>query len=257
MAKILKPLQSEGGFAVSEAAIIDPNRNIIDANSVKVLDNANSKTFKKEYIVHGSLDDNTVSLEMTPGHLVESDRIVFLTGFMLGTWSGYPIAVFSSNANSTTVTCTLIGHGLSDGELISVEFNNATYSSFNNNYNITLVDSDTFTFTTSTPLDINLPVLLEELEITSYSDNWEYAVKIEAAVLSDSSNNLSVSASLLNVVKDNIPPGHTWGIVPVVNNTTKELTFTPSYSSNTSIELRGSGIKWSGKVDITYTERNY
>ena len=257
MAKILKPLQSEGGFAVSEAAIIDPDRNIIDANSVKVIDNANSKTFKKEYIVHGSLDDGTVSLEMTPGHLVESDRIVFLTGFMLGTWSGYPIAVFNSNANSTTVTCTLIGHGLSDGELISVEFSNATYSSFNNNYNITLVDSDTFTFTTNTPLDINLPVLSEELEITSYPINWEYAVKIEAAVLSDSSNNLSVSASLLNVVKDNIPPGHTWGIIPVVNNTTKELTFTPSYSSNTTIELRGTGIKWSGKVDITYTERNY
>jgi hypothetical protein len=255
--KILRSLQSEGGFSVAEATIIDENRNIIDVHTIKVLDNTNDKTFKKEYIVHGSLNDATVSLEMTPGHLVESDKIVFLTGFMLGTWSGYPIAVFNSNANSTTVTCTLIEHGLSDGELISVEFSNATYSSFNNNYNVTVLDSNTFTFTTNTPLNINTPVLSEELEIISYSDNWEYAVKIEAAVLSDSSNNLSVSASLLNVVKDNIPPGHTWGIVPVVNNTTKQLTFTPSYSSNTSIELRGNGIRWSGKVEITYTERNY
>jgi hypothetical protein len=257
MAKILKPLQSEGGFAVSEAAIIDPDRNVIDANSVKVIDNTNSKTFKKEYIVHGSLDDGTVSLEMTPGHLVESNRIVFLNGFMLGTWTGYPIAVFTSNANSTTVNCTLLDHGLSDGQLISVEFSNPTYSLFNNNYNINLVDNNNFTFDTLSPLDTNLPVLNEELEIVSYSDTWEYAVKIEASVLSDSSNNLSVSASILNVVKDSVPPGHSWSIVPVVNNTTKQLTFTPSYSSNTTIELRGNGIRWSGKVDIVYTERNY
>ena len=68
---------------------------------------------------------------------------------------------------------------------------------------------------------------------------------------------VSISASLSNVVKESIPPGHTWGVTPIVNNTTKELTFTPSYSSNTSIELRGNGIRWSGKVDIVYSERNY
>lgn len=257
MAKILKPLQSEGGFSVSEATIIDPDRNIIDANSVKILDNTNTKSFKKEYIVHGSLNDGLVSLEMTPGHVVEADRIVFVTGFLLGTWTGYPIATFSANANSTTVNCTLPNHGLVNDELISVEFSNPTYSSFNNNYNVTVVNSNSFTFNTNTPLDINLPVLDQEFEITSYSQNWEYAVKLESAVLSDSSNNLSISATSRTVVKDNVPPGHSWDIIPIVNNTTKILTFTPSYSSNTSIELRGNGIRWSGKIDITYTERNY
>ena len=44
--KVLKSLQSEGGFSVAEATIIDENRNIIDANTVKVLDSTNDKTFK-------------------------------------------------------------------------------------------------------------------------------------------------------------------------------------------------------------------
>lgn len=257
MAKILKPLQSEGGFSVSEETIIDPDRNIINANSVKILDNINDKSFKKEYIIHGSLDDATVSLEMTPGHLVESNRIVFLTGFMLATWTGYPIAIFTSNANSTLVSCTVANHGLTTGDLISVEFRNATYSSFNNNYNVTVTSVNTFTFNTLTPLDINLPVIGEELEITSYSDNWDYAVKLETAILSDSSNNLSIAATSTSIVRDNVPPGHTWTIAPLVNNTTKEVTFTPSYTANSTIELRGNGIRWSGKIDLTYSERNY
>ena len=41
----LKPLQSEGGFSVAEATIIDENRNIIDANSVKVLSLIKAMTF--------------------------------------------------------------------------------------------------------------------------------------------------------------------------------------------------------------------
>jgi hypothetical protein len=256
MAKILKSLQSEGGFSVAEATIIDENRNIIDAHTIKVLDNTNNKTFKKDYIIHGLLDDNNTSLEMTPTHEVEADRIVFLSAFLLATWVGYPIAVYNSNANSTTVSCQLENHGLTDGQLISVEFA-SPYTSFNNNYNITLVDSDNFTFTTATPLDVNNPVLLQELEITSYSDTWEYAVKVESAVLSDSSNNLTLAAVSKSVVKDNVSPGHSWNVDPVVNNTTKTLTFTPSFSSNASTELRGNGIRWSGKVEIVYTERSY
>ena len=51
MPKILKSVQSDGGFSVSDETIIDPTRNIIDANSVKVLDISNSRTFKKEFIV--------------------------------------------------------------------------------------------------------------------------------------------------------------------------------------------------------------
>lgn len=254
--KVLRSLQSEGGFSVAEATIIDETRNIIDANSVKVLDFTNSKTFKKEYIVHGSLNNATSSLEMEPGHLVEADRIVFLSGFFLGTWSGYPVASYNANANSTTVQCTLQDHGLAENDLISVEFA-APYTAFNNNYNVTVTGLNTFTFDTATPLDANFPVLLQSLEVTSYGLNWDYAIKIESAVLSDSGNTLTLAASNNTVVKDNVPPGHDWNIVPVVNNTTKELTFTPSVSTTSDIELRGNGIRWSGKVDIVYTERNY
>jgi methionine aminopeptidase len=82
-------------------------------------------------------------------------------------------------------------------------------------------------------------------------------VKVETAILSDSSNNLSIAATSTSIVRDNIPPGHTWTIEPLVNNTTKEVTFTPSYTANSTIELRGNGIRWSGKIDLTYSERNY
>ena len=103
--KIVKSFQSEGGFSVKEATIIDENRHIIDAASVKVLDDSNTRTFKKEYVVHGSLNDATTSIEMTPTHTVAADRIVFVTGFMLGTWKGYPVATYNVGANDTTVTC--------------------------------------------------------------------------------------------------------------------------------------------------------
>ena len=176
MAKILKSLQSEGGFSVAEATIIDENRNIIDAHTIKVLDNTNNKTFKKDYIIHGTLDDNNTSLEMTPTHLVETDRIVFVSAFLLGTWSGYPIAIYNSNANSTTINCELEDHGLTEGQLISVEFANP-YTSFNGDYNITLIDDDNFYFSIGAPLDVNNPVLLNELEITSYSQTWEMQLK--------------------------------------------------------------------------------
>lgn len=256
MARVLKSLQSEGGFSVAEATIIDENRNIVDAHTIKVLNNSNDKTFKKDYIIHGTLTDSVTSVEMNPTELVGSDEIVFVSAFLLGTWDGYPIAVYTANANSVIVNCELENHGLTDNQLISVEFQ-APYTSFNNNYNITVVDDDNFTFETNTPLDQNNPVLLQELEITSYSFTWEYAVKIESAVLSDSTNNLTVAAVSKTVVKDNISPGHTWDVVPVVNNTTKILTFTPSFSSNTTVLRRSNGIRWSGKVEIVATERSY
>lgn len=256
MAKILKSLQSEGGFSVAEATIIDKNRNIIDAHTVKVLDNSNDKTFKKDYIIHGTLNDNNTSLEMNPTHFVEADRIVFVSGFLLATWVGYPIAIYTANANSVIVSCELENHGLTDGQTISVAFANP-YTSFDGSYTITVVDSDNFTFETGAPLDANNPVLLQELEITSYSSTWEYAVKVESAITSDASNNLTLAATSKTVVKDNIPPGHSWNVVPVANNSTQTLTFTPSFASNTTVELRGNGIRWSGKVEIVYTERSY
>lgn len=256
MPKILKSVQSDGGFSVADETIIDPTRNIIDANSVKVLDNSNDKTYKKEFIVHGSLDNGNVSLEMTPTHTVESDRIVFVSGFMLGTWKGYPVAVFTANANSAEINCTLSNHGLTTADVISVEFA-APYTGSNGNYAVTVVDDDEFTFTVGAPLDANNPVLAQSVEITSYGLNWEFAVRIESAVLSDSNTDLSLAAVSKDIVKDNVPPGHIWDINPIVNNTTKIVTFTPSVTTATDLELRGNGIRWSGKVELVYTERNY
>ena len=50
MPRVLKSLQSEGGFSVRESTIIDPNRDIIDANSVKVTNVLNATAFKKELV---------------------------------------------------------------------------------------------------------------------------------------------------------------------------------------------------------------
>lgn len=257
MAKILKSLQSEGGFSIDEEPIIDPDRNLIDVHSLKVQSNANNKTFKKEYIAHSLLNNANPSVVMDPGHEVDADRIVFVTGFLLGTWEGYPIVELTSNANSVIVSCTLNDHGLATGDSIDVEFNNATYSSFNGTYTVTVTSSSAFTFETATPLDVNNPVLNEILEITNFGDNWEYAVKIESAVLSDDTQTLSTAAHAITVVKDNIPAGHSWSVAPTVNNTTNEFSFLTSVASNGSLELRGSGIRWSARVDIVYTERSY
>jgi len=254
--KIVKSFQSEGGFSVSEATIIDENRHIIDAASVKVLDNANTRTFKKEYVVHGSLDDATTSVEMTPTHTVAADRIVFVTGFMLGTWKGYPVATYNVGANDTTVTCTLAGHGLSQGDVISIEFQ-SPYLSSNGNFTVaSVVDLNTFTFTTTNPLNVNNAVVGAFLEITSFSLNWEQAIKIESAVLSDTLQQLTIAAQNKTIVKDNTPPGQTWDINAIINNTTKVLTFTPSVTA-AKLQYRGNGVRWSGKVEIVYTERNY
>ena len=257
MAKILKSLQSDGGFSVSESTIIDAQRNIIDAHTIKVQNNSNDKTFKKEFIAHSLLNNSNTSVVLSPGHEIDSNRIVFVTGFLLGTWEGYPIVEFTSNANSVIVTCTLNGHGLTTGDSISVEFENSTYSSFNNTYTVTVTNESTFTFETLTPLDANNPVLNETLEITNLGGTWEYAVKIESAVLSDASQILTTAAHAITVVKDNLPPGHSWSISPTVNNVTKEFSFLSSVSSNGNLELRGSGGRWCARVDIVYTERSY
>ncbi len=254
--KIVKSFQSEGGFSISEATIIDENRHIIDAASVKVLDNANTRTFKKEYVVHGSLDDATTSVEMTPTHTVAADRIVFVTGFMLGTWKGYPVATYNVGANDTTVTCTLAEHGLSQGDSIDIEFQ-SPYIASNGTFTVAdVTDLNTFTFDTATPLNVNNAIVGAFLEVTSYSLNWEQAIKIESAVLSDTLQQLTIAAQNKTIVKDSTPPGQTWDINAIINNTTKVLTFTPSVTA-AKLQYRGNGVRWSGKVEIVYTERNY
>lgn len=257
MTKILKSFQSEGGFSIDESTIIDSQRNIIDAHTIKLLNNSNNKTFKKEFISHSTLTNANPSVALDPGHEVEADRIIFVTGFLLGTWEGYPIAEFTSNANSLFITCTLNGHGLTTGDTISVEFTNPAYSSFNNSYTVTVTNSSVFTLDVPTPLDQNNPVLNETLEITNLGSNWEYAVKVESAVLSDSTQTLDTAAHAVTIVKDNIPPGHSWNVSPTVNNVTKEFSFLSTVSSNGDLELRGSGVRWCARVEIVYTERSY
>jgi|TARA_B100000073_G_scaffold98267_1_gene78112 hypothetical protein len=261
MAKVLKSLQSEGGFSIAESTIIDPQRNIIDVHTVKVLNNSNDKTFKKEFISHSTLTDSNPSVVLDPGHAVEPDRIVFMTGFLLGTWEGFPITDFTVNANSTNVVCSLTNHGLTTGDSIDIEFNNAAYSAFNLAYTVTVVDEDNFTITTASPLDPNNPILNEFFEITTLNTNaignWEYAVKIESAVLSDATTTLSTAAHAVTVVKDNVPPGQTWTISPTVNNVTNELSFLSAVSTNGTLQKRGSGIRWCAKVEIVYSERSY
>jgi len=115
----------------------------------------------------------------------------------------------------------------------------------------------TFTVELPAALDQNNPILNETYEITSLGSNWEYAIKIESAILSDSNNILTAAATSNTVVKDNVPLGHVWSIAPDVNNTTKELSFATAVSTNGSLELRGTGIKWSGKIEIVYTQRGY
>lgn len=253
----LQSFQSEGGFSVTEATIIDADRNIIDAHTVKVLDNSNSRTFKKEYMSHFTSISANASGEMLPTHEVEADRIVFLSGFILASWVGYPVAIFNANANSTTVSCALSNHGLTTGDIIIVDFLNNSRDSSNGSFTVTVIDDGNFTFDTLSPLDVNAPVLQENLEITSYPLNWEYAIKVESAVISDTTQVLTIAAIANTIVKDNIPPGHTWTVSPSVNNTTKVLTFTPAVSSNAGLALRGSGVRWSAKVEIVYSERNY
>lgn len=261
MAKVLRSLQSEGGFSIAESTIIDPQRNIIDVHTIKVLNNANDKTFKKEFISHSTLTDSNPSVVLDPGHSVESDRIIFMTGFLLGTWEGYPIVDFTANANSTNVSCSLSNHGLVDGDTISIVFDNASYTAFDTSYTVTVTDDNNFTITTATPLDINNPVLSEIFEIETLNSNdignWEYAVKIESAVLSNDVQTLTTAAHSVTIVKDNVPPGQVWTVSPTVNNVTKELSFLSSVATNGTLEKRAGGIRWCAKVEIVYTERSY
>ena len=62
MPKILKSVQSDGGFSVADETIIDPTRNIIDANSVKVLEISNSRTFKKEFSITSAWNSSGTSV---------------------------------------------------------------------------------------------------------------------------------------------------------------------------------------------------
>lgn len=256
MARVLKSLQSEGGFSVKEATIINADRDIIDANSVKVTNVLNTTAFKKEYVAFATLNDTIGSTALNPAHVIDRNKVAFITTFAIGTWDGYPIGEYTINANESIVSISLDNHGLTTGDSITAIFDTAG-SAANGSYQIVVVDVDNFTFDIGTPIDAVNPTL-GTVEFTNYGRKWEYAIKIESAVITDDAadQTLSIAALSSNIVRDNVPPGHTWTLVPSVNQTTKEFSFQATVSSNGTLESVGTGVRWVGNVMAVVTERD-
>jgi hypothetical protein len=256
MARVLKSLQSEGGFSVKEATIIDANRDIIDANSVKVTNVLNTTAFKKEYVAFATLNDTIGAASLEPAHVIDRNKVAFINTFAIGTWDGYPIGEYTINANESIVSISLSGHGLTTGDSIDATFDTAA-SSANGTYQAVVVDADSFTFDIGTPIDASNPTI-GTVEFTSYGRKWEYAIKIESAILTDdvADQTLSIAAISSTIVRDNVPPGHTWSLIPSVNQTTKEFSFQATVSSNGTLESVGTGVRWIGNVSAVVTERD-
>ena len=256
MARVLKSLQSEGGFSVRESTIIDPNRDIIDANSVKITNVLNTTAFKKEYVAFATLNDIVGSASLEPAHAIDRNKVAFTNVFAIATWDGYPIGLYTINANESIVSVSLAGHGLTTGDSINASFDSSASSS-NGIYQVVVVDVDNFTFDIGTPIDTDNPTL-GNVEFTNYGSKWEYAVKIETAILTDdvADQTLSIAASSSTIVRDNVPPGHTWTLVPSVNQTTKEFSFQATVASNGTLQSIGTGVRWVGNVSAVVTERD-
>ena len=256
MARVLKSLQSEGGFSVKEATIIDANRDIIDVNSVKVTNVLNTTAFKKEYVAFATLTDTVGAASLEPAHVIDRNKVAFTEVFAIATWDGYPIGLYTINANESIVSVSLTGHGLTTGDSIVASFDSSA-SSADGTYQAVVVDANNFTFDIGTAIDANNPTL-GDVEFTSYGSKWEYAIKIETAILTDNvaDQTLSIAAISSTIVRDNVPPGHTWALVPSVNQTTKEFSFQASVSSNGTLESIGTGVRWVGNVSAVVTERD-
>lgn len=256
MARVLKSLQSEGGFSVKEATIINADRDIIDANSVKVTNVLNTTAFKKEYVAFATLNNAVGSTSFVPAHVIDRNKVAFISTFAIATWDGYPIGEYTINANESIVSISLDGHGLTTGDSISAIFDSSG-SAANGSYQVVVVDVDNFTFDIGTPIDAVNPTL-GTVEFTNYGRKWEYAIKIESAVITDdvADQTLSIAAISSNIVRDNVPPGHTWSLVPSVNQTTKEFSFQATVSSNGTLESVGTGVRWVGNVMAVVTERD-
>lgn len=256
MAKILKSLQSEGGFSVKEATIIDANRDVIDINSVKLTNVLNTTAFKKEYVAFATINDSVGSTSLDPSQLIERNKVSFSSVFAIATWDGYPIGLYTINANESIVSISLPDHGLTTGDTINASFD-VSASSANGSYPIVVVNGDNFTFDIGTPVSVTDPTL-GDVEFINYGRKWELALKIDTAILTDNitDQTLSIAAVSSTIVRDNVPPGHTWTLVPSVNQTTKEFSFQATVSSNGTLESIGTGVRWVGNISIVLTERD-
>ena len=244
----LKPLHSDAGFAVAEDTIIDPSRNVVAANSVEVVNSSFTTSYKKEFISYNTANNTSSTVSLDDFQSIVSNRICFSSANAILTWKGYPIGSYTVNANESLVTVTLTGHGLSAGNSIDIIFDQA-FSAQDGTYTVVeILSPSIFTFDTGVVFDAINPVVNSSLEISSYGNTWEYSVKLETTILSDAANNLSISGIAKTVTKENIPPGHSWNIVPQVNNSNKTFGYQVAISSNGTLENYSDGVKATAHV---------
>jgi hypothetical protein len=243
MAKILKPLQSEGGFSVAEESIIDPNRNIIKANSVEVVNNTFLNAYKKEFISFNTATNASSTVNLEQFTEVSSSNIIFSKANVVLTWKGYVIGQYNANANSSIASISLDNHGLVAGTNVTLSFdtqgiaNNGTFPV------LTTPNNNTFTVDTGVVFNPSQSIVNGILEVTSFGLYWEYSAEIITTCLSNNSNNLTLAGVSKTVLKDNIPVGHTWNVYPIVNNTQKTFGYQVQISTNGSLELQGNGVE--------------
>ena len=248
MAKILKSLQSEGGFSVAEETIIDPDRNILKANSVEVINNIFSDAYKKEFITFNTANDTSSSVNLNNFTPVSASEIVFSKANIVLTWKGYSIGQYNVNANSSIARILLDNHGLSIGDSVTLSFD-VQGSGSDGTYTVTnVLNNSTFEVDTGIIFNPVASIVNGIVELENYGLYWEYSVEITTTCLSDSSNILSLAGVSKTVLKDNIPVGHVWNINPVVNNTTKTFGYQVSISSNGSLENHSSGVDCVGLI---------
>jgi hypothetical protein len=255
MAKILKPLQSEGGFSVSEESIIDPDRNILKANSVEVVNNTFSDAVKKEFISFGKATNLTSTVNLENFSTLSANQIVFSKANILLSWKGYSIAQYNVNANSSVARILLDNHGLSQGDSVTLFFD-ASGQANNGTYTVTnVVSNSIIDVETNIIFNPSQSIVNGSVELRNYGLYWEYSLEIITTCLSDSSNNLTLAGVSKTVLKDNVPVGHVWSVYPIVNNTQKTFGYQVDISTNGSLEDYSTGVECVGFVSNVFSDR--
>lgn len=255
MAKILKPLQSEGGFSVSEESIIDPDRNILKANSVQVVNSLKADADKQEFISFNKATDASTTVNLDDFVDVGSSTVIFSSANIILSWKGYVVAQWNANANSSIATITLNNHGFEVNDSLNISFIN--YPGNNGTFNVSEVVSDSvFRVDTGIIFDPFSSIVNEELEIITPGQYWEYSTEITTTCLSDSTNNLTLAGISKVILKDNVPLGHEWSVLPTVNNTTKTFGYQVQITSNGTLERHGTGVECVGFITNVSASRD-
>lgn len=255
MAKILKSYQSDGGFSVAEETIIDPQRNVLKANSIEVVNNSFFDASKKEFITFNTANDVSTTVNLNNFTTVNTSEIIFSKASIVLSWKGYSIAQYNVNANSSIARITLDGHGLSIGDSVTLSFDQQGSGS-NGTYTVTNVINDVV-FDVDTGIVFNPieSIVNGNVELENYGLYWEYSIEITTTCLSNSTNILSLAGISTTILKDNIPPGHTWEVYPTINNVTKQFGYQVNISSNGTLENHSSGVDCVGFITNVITGR--